>query len=263
MKEILAQFNWWSVADITLVAIAIYYFLLLIKRTQAAQMFTGFFMLVGIFLLSSIFPLTTVNWVVTKLYSSVILILIILFQDDIRIFLRRLGRKPFLEETWSSSDHLIDSVVKATSSLAKARVGAIIVFERKIILNQYTTTGTILEARASRELLESIFQPKSPLHDGAVIIQDNRLVAAGCFLPLASTVLPTGLGTRHSAGIGITEVSDALAVIVSEERGSVNFVNDGEISQDVTPAQLRKLLDVYYRLETQNQSDTPARKALR
>ncbi len=258
MNEILTQFGWWSFVDIFLVSIAIYYFFLIVKRTHAAQMLTGIIITICVFILSSTFPLTTVNWIITKIYSSIILILIILFQDDLRIALRRLGKKPFFQTIKPiSSDPFIEEITKTAYILAQNKTGALIVLERKIILNRYVDIGIKIDASISKEILLSIFQTKSPLHDGAVIIQEGRLVAAGCFLPLSrDESLDPNLGTRHRAAIGITQETDAIVIIVSEENGHVSFVIDGCIFMALPPKELKKMLRKHYLYEENGEEQT-------
>lgn len=233
MREIIEQFNVWSALDIAIIAFIIYHALLLIRGTRAAQMLTGILIVAALFLLSSIVPLTTLNWVMNKFYSSFIIILIIIFQDDIRHVLSRMGKKSFIPASEpGSSNQILDEITRASISLAQKRVGALIVLERNIILSRYVDIGVLLEARASKELLISIFHPSSPIHDGAVIVQRGRIAAAGCFLPLTRDEnLDPNLGTRHRAAIGMSQETDAVVVLVSEENASTSVVVDGKIER--------------------------------
>jgi diadenylate cyclase len=229
MNETIEQFAWWSALDITLIAIGIYYILLLIKGTRAAQMLTGLLIIAGVFLVSSWLPLTTVSWVLNKFYSSIILILIIIFQDDVRHALRKIGRKSFFQgQDNLSSQHILDELSRAAAHLSKRRIGALLVIERSIILSRYIDIGTLIDGRISKELILAVFHPASPIHDGAVIIQRGRLAAAGCFLPLTRQEnLLKNWGTRHRAAMGISQETDAVVLIVSEESGKVSLVEDG------------------------------------
>lgn len=244
MKEILEQFNWWAVVDILLISVIIYHVLLLIKGTKTAQILTGIMILLVVFLASSILPLTTLNWVMNKFYSSIILILVILFQDDIRHGLSRIGKKSFISSNETiSSNHLLEEIIRASMNLASKNIGALIVLERNIILSRYIDIGTLIDAKVSKEILLAIFHPTSPVHDGAVIIQQGRIAAAGCFLPLTrENNLAQHMGTRHRAAIGISQETDAVVVLVSEERGSVSLAVDGNIQTCGDDSELRKLL---------------------
>lgn len=244
MLEILGQFSIWAAIDILIIAFIVYHILLLIRGTRAAQMLTGILIVVAAFLLSSIVPLTTLNWVMNKFYSSFIIILIILFQDDIRHVLSRMGKKSFIPGSDNlSSGQILDEITRAAASLATKRIGALMVLERNIILSRYVEVGTLLDARVSKELLMSIFHPSSPIHDGAAIIQRGRISAAGCFLPLTRDEnLDPNWGTRHRAAIGISQETDALVVLVSEEGASISLVADGKISRKMDPKDLRNSL---------------------
>lgn len=245
MFEILDQFGFWATIDIVIIAFIIYHILLLIRGTRAAQMLTGILIVVAAFLLSSIVPLTTLNWVMNKFYSSFIIIIIILFQDDIRHVLSRMGKKSFIPGTDNlSSGQILDEITRAAASLATKRIGALIVLERNIILSRYVEVGTLLDARVSKELLVSIFHPSSPVHDGAAIIQRGRISAAGCFLPLTRDEnLDPNWGTRHRAAIGISQETDAIVVLVSEEGASISLVVEGRVSRKMDPKDLRRSLN--------------------
>ncbi len=244
MFEILEQFNIWAAVDILIIAFIIYHILLLIRGTRAAQMLTGILIVIATFLLSSIVPLTTLNWVMNKFYSSFIIIIIILFQDDIRHVLSRMGKKSFIQGSDNlSSSQILDEITRAAAALATKRIGALIVLERNIILSRYVEVGTLLDARVSKELLLSLFHPSSPVHDGAAIIQRGRISAAGCFLPLTRDEnLDPNWGTRHRAAIGISQETDAIVVLVSEEGASISLVVDGKVSRRMDPKDLRKSL---------------------
>lgn len=244
MNDVLQQFTIWSALDVLLLAIIIYQILLLIRGTRAAQILIGMLLVVGLFVVSNIFPLTTVNWMMNKFYSSFIIILIIIFQDDIRHVLSSMGRRNiFVGQDWSTSVHIIDEITRAASALAAKRIGALIVIERGIILTRYVDIGVPLDAKISKEILMSIFHPSSPIHDGAVILQRGRIAASGCFLPLTRDEhVDPNLGTRHRAAIGISEETDALVVVVSEEGASVAIVEDGKIFRKPDGRALRDAL---------------------
>lgn len=244
MKEVFQQFTIWSALDVLVLAVIFYQVLLLIRGTRAAQILTGMLLVVGLFIVSNIFPLTTVNWMMNKFYSSFIIIIIIIFQDDIRHVLSTMGRRKFFSGQDPSSSLLtLDEISRAATSLAAKRIGALIVIERQIILSRYVEIGVPLDARVSKEILMSIFHPSSPIHDGAVILRSGRIAAAGCFLPLTRDEnIDPNLGTRHRAAIGISEETDALVIVVSEEGASVALVEDGKIMRKPDGKTLREEL---------------------
>jgi diadenylate cyclase len=235
----------WDVADILIVSVLIYEALKLIRGTRAMQMAIGSVLVLFLFYTSRLFPLQTVNWLIRNVLSYGVFAAIVLFQSDIRRALSHLGRAPFFRYFARSEQaaEAIEEVLTATSLLAKDRVGAIIVVEREIGLRNYVESGIRVDALVSYDLLTTIFQPDTPLHDGAVILQEDRIAAAACFLPLSTNPkLDRDLGTRHRAAIGITEECDAVAVIVSEERGEVSLSTRGRLERRLTADQLRRRL---------------------
>lgn len=244
MNEIFEQFSWWSVFDITIITLLIYQVLILIRGTRTAQMLTGILIVILGFQASSLVPLTTFNWLISKFYSSIVLIIIILFQDDIRNALSRIGKKPMLTNAEAMASHyLLDELTRSAFSLSAKKMGALLVVERNIILSRYIDVGISLDAKISKEILLAIFNPHSPIHDGAVMIRQGRIAAAGCFLPLTRTEnLKPEMGTRHRAAIGISQETDALVILVSEERGTISIVHEGNIMVMHEATQLRKLL---------------------
>ena len=247
MNEIFEQLSWWTIVDVGIIAFLIYQVLILIRGTRTAQMLTGIMIVVLGFQASSLVPLTTFNWLMNKFYSSIVLIIIILFQDDIRNALSRMGKKPILSNPEAMASHyLLDELTRAAFSLAGKKMGALLVIERNIILSRYIDVGISLDARISKELLVAIFEPNSPIHDGAIIIRQGRIAAAGCFLPLSQAEnLKPEMGTRHRAAIGITQETDSLVILVSEERGAVSIVHEGNITLIQEGTQLRKILRKY------------------
>ena len=237
--------GWWDVLDIAIVSFIIYEFLKLIRGTRAAQMAFGVGLIVALLYVSRLAPLQTVNWLIRNMAGYVVFAGIVLFQSDIRRALAHFGRAPFfryLTKT-TSADDVIEEVVVASTLLAAQRVGAIVVMERGIGLRSFAESGIRLDATLTYDLLVTIFQSGSPLHDGAVILQEDRVAAAACFLPL--TVDPRwgrDLGTRHRAAIGLTEENDAVAVVVSEETGQISLVLEGQIERALDPDQLRARL---------------------
>jgi diadenylate cyclase len=205
----------WDVADILVVSLLIYEGLKLIRGTRAMQMAIGSIFVVALFYVSRLFPLQTLNWLIRNVVSYVVFAAIVLFQTDIRRALSHLGRAPFFRYFARSerAAETLEEVLTATTMLVKERIGAIIVIEREIGLRNYVESGIPLDAAVSYDLLRTIFQPGTPLHDGAVILQEDRIGAAACFLPLSvNPRLDRDLGTRHRAAIGLTEESDAASV---------------------------------------------------
>lgn len=239
--------GWLNLADLAIVAFLIYGVLKLIRRTRAAQMIAGALLLAGLYFVSERAPLPTVNWLIRDMLGYIVFAAIVIFQADLRRALSQLGRVPFFRHLArpTTTDETVEEVVVAATMLASRPIGAIIVIERETGLRNYIESGIPLDAAVTYDLLVSIFQPGSPLHDGAVIIQENRIAAAACFLPLTvNPRLSRDLGSRHRAALGLTEESDALALIVSEESGRVSLALDGRIERDIDPEQLR------YRLES-------------
>jgi diadenylate cyclase len=237
--------GWLDLADILVVSILIYEVLKLIRGTRAVQMAVGGLFLVGLFYGSRWFHLDTVNWLIRNLFGYVVFAVIVLFQSDIRRALAHLGRAPFFR--WfakpEAAEDSIEELVVAASMLSSQRIGAIIAVERQIGLRNYIEGGIPLDARLTYDLILSIFQPKSPLHDGAVIVQEDRVAAAACFLPLTvNPKLGKELGSRHRAAIGLTEENDSVAIVVSEETGALSIVADGQIERSLTVDELRARL---------------------
>ena len=232
-----------TVLDILLVALIIYEVLVMIRGTRAAPMLAGLAAVAVAFYLARIGELVTLNWLVSHLLPYVVFALIVVFQSEIRHVLSDVGRRvSFLRGSVVGGDSY-DDIVLAANLFSQHQTGALIVIEREIGLRTYIESGVAMDARLSYDLLATIFRPSAPLHDGAVIIQKDRLAAAACFLPLSmNPVLSTQLGTRHRAGIGITEETDAIAVIVSEESGAISLAVGGKIERDLTAEQLRERL---------------------
>jgi diadenylate cyclase len=237
--------TWWDVIDILLVAILIYEFLKLIRGTRAVQMAFGSGLLVVLFFASTTMPLQSVNWLIRNMVGYVVFAAIVLFQTDLRRALAHFGRARFFRAfTKADTDaDTIEEVVVAANFLATRRQGALFVLEREIGLRNYIESGIPLDAQVTYDLLVTIFQPTAPLHDGAVIVQEGRVAAASCFLPLTvQPMLSRELGTRHRAAIGLTEENDAVAVVVSEETGLISLALEGGIERGLTADQLRARL---------------------
>jgi diadenylate cyclase len=242
-----ASLSVWDVVDILIVAIALYEFMKLIRGTRAVQMAVGSSIVVLLFFVSRWAPLQTVNWLVRNMVGYVVFAAIVIFQSDIRRALAHFGRAPFFRYFWRSdnADETLEELSVAATVLADRRTGAIMVIERVIGLRNYIESGIPLEATVTHDLIVSIFQTTSPLHDGAIIVQENRIAAAACFLPLTvNPQLSRELGTRHRAAIGLTEETDAIAIVVSEESGQISIALEGRIERGLTGDALRSRLKV-------------------
>ncbi|HSZ62306.1 MAG TPA: diadenylate cyclase CdaA [Terriglobales bacterium] len=232
-----------SILDIALVAILLYQFLALVRGTRAAPMLVGVAALGLAFYLARLGELRTLNWLLSTMLPYVVFALIVVFQSEIRHALANLGSRLSLMRSSSSVADVYDDIVLAANLFSQNQTGALIVIEREIGLRTYIESGVALDARLSYDLLATIFRPSAPLHDGAVIVQRDRIAAAACFLPLSmNPILSTQLGTRHRAAIGITEETDAVAVIISEETGTISVAVAGSIERDLTVERLRERL---------------------
>ena len=241
--------GWWDLADIVVVWILIYEVLKLIRGTRAVQMALGGGVLVALFYGSRWGHLETVHWLIRNMFGYIVFAVIVLFQSDIRRALAHFGRAPFFQyfAKTAAVEESIEEIVVAASMLSSQRIGAIIALERQIGLRNYIEGGIRLDAVLTYDLLQSIFLPSSPLHDGAVIVQEDRVAAAACFLPLTvNPKLSKELGSRHRAAIGLTEENDSVAIVVSEETGRISIVVDGQIDRgldtDTLRTQLRSLI---------------------
>src|SRR5215510_6707100 len=262
MDEILAlpRLTWISVLDILIVAFIIYQLLILIKGTRAVQMALGLTLIVGFFYFSRWSRLETVSWLLTTILPYFVFAIIVIFQSEIRRALAHFGKTTFFSGFSSiNRNEFYDEIVLAATTLSSKHTGALIVIQRDIGLKSYVESGIAIDAALSYDLLVTVFNPQVPLHDGAVIIQNGRIAAAACFLPL--TVKPRlskELGTRHRAAIGVTEETDAVAIIVSEESGAISFAHDGEMERYLDPETLRqRVRDVFER-----KNAAPAHRAI-
>ena len=243
--EILRQHRWiLDVLDILIVSVIVYRLLLFIKGTKAAQMLIGIGVLLIASLLSRYLELYTLDWLVQSFWAQAVIALIILFQPEIRRALAQMGETQFLQ-TFTSAEELrsLEEIVRAAVALANRKIGALMVIERDTSLKDFVEVGTPLDAKVSKELLMSIFHPASPIHDGAVVIKGNRIVAAGCFLPITlSPEVSKALGTRHRAGLGLAEETDAVIIIVSEETGMISLAIKGKLETNLDMGRLRNVL---------------------
>lgn len=254
LQQLLAQLRWQDILDILLVYLIVYRLLLLIRGTRAVQILTGLGIVAVAFILSDYLKLFVFNYLLQQFFDYLFLIVIILFQDEIRRALANVGKNPFLSGAATDETALLvlDEVVKASKIFASKRIGALIVLERQHGLKNYSDGATELDANVSAEVLMSVFQSASPIHDGAVVIRGAKLAYAGVFFPLNTDMgLDRNLGTRHRAAMAITQETDAVVVVCSEERGEISLVEYGEISRNLTAVELKDRLFAAYELNDQ------------
>ena len=264
MAEFLSQFRNFkllSAIDIIVVAVVFYQFYMLMKRTRAVQLVKGVMVLLIVSLLAKYFQLRTISWLLDKLLQMFVIALPVVFQPELRKALEQLGRGSFftrhpLVPGVESLEQVIEELIRCTQFLSKNRIGAIIVMERKTGVQDFVETGIKIDGMVSSEFLVNIFIPNTPLHDGAVIVRKDRVAAAGCFLPLSENPnIQKDLGTRHRAAIGLTEITDALAIVVSEETGAISVGIDGVLTRFMDEKTLRELL--LREIEIKNTTSSP------
>lgn len=242
--EILKYIRWQDILDIIIVAFLVYRLLLFIKGTSAVQMLIGLGVLLFVSFLASNIQLYTIDWIIQTLWAHIAVALLVLFQPEIRRALVQMGKTASLR-SFTSAEELksLDEIVKAAVTLSNKKIGALIAIERDTVLGDFVEIGTLLEAKVTREILVSIFHPTSPIHDGAVVIKGNRIIAAGCFLPIILRPdIDKTMGTRHRAGIGLTEETDAIVIVVSEETGSISMASGGKFEVNLDMTALRNRL---------------------
>lgn len=249
----LENIDWTDGVEIIILAVLIYYVLLWIKQTRAWALVKGFAVILVFLLFAVVWEMDTILWLAGNVFDIGILALVIVFQPELRKALEQLGQKNILTDIFTLdvgkekedqfNDKTIEAIVKACAEMSKVKTGALIVIENNVPLGEYERTGITLDAQISSQLLLNIFEHNTPLHDGAVIVRGNRAVSATCYLPLSDNMtLSKELGTRHRAAVGISEVSDAMTVIVSEETGAISIAQYSEIKRNVTPKILREQL---------------------
>jgi len=244
-----------DVLDIAIIAFIIYKVLEFLRDTRAGQLVRGFALLLFAYIFSAIFELASLKWVLTKILEYAIIIVVVVFQPELRKLLEKVGRSNFSffskQQVYSEENdrirNCIDAVCKAVTVMSDKKIGALIVFERETMLGEIASTGTLLNSEPSYELIGNIFFPKSPLHDGALVIKNGYICAAGGILPLtANNNLNSQLGTRHRAAIGMSENSDAIVVVVSEETGCISIAANGTITRDFNGVTLEE--ELYFNL---------------
>ena len=246
MIELIRQVRWQDLLDISIIAYLVYRALHIVRGSRAMQMIIGLAVVLVAYVSSRALELFTLNWILDNFLASIILVIIVIFQSDIRRALTQVGSAPLFTQTERAvqrREDIIDEVTQAVMAMAAKHVGGLIVFEREVGLSEYMEIGTRLDARVSSELLESVFVPNSPMHDGALVIQNGRVSAVRCLLPLSTNPrLKESWGTRHRAALGVTEETDAVAVVISEQEGTVTLVVAGNVTENVDAMKLRSVL---------------------
>lgn len=264
------QISFTDIVEIIIISVLIYYMLVWIKDTRAWMLLRGILVILGFVLLAVLFEMNTIVWIADKLFSVAMMALVVIFQPEMRKALENLGRKNILtnllnfefgkEDTGKFSDKTITELVKACYEMGKVKTGALIVVEDEIVLTEYERTGIAVDGILTSQLLINIFEKNTPLHDGAVIVRGDRIVSATCYLPLTdSQDISKDLGTRHRAAVGISEVSDSLTIVVSEETGRVSIALEGELYRNVDAEFLKNKLSY---IQKREQEDTK-KKSLR
>lgn len=243
-----------DVIEIILISFFVYQFMVWIKYTRAYTVLKGLLIIGAFLLIAYVFKMNTILWIVSNLASALITAIVVIFQPELRKVVEQLGQKkimsailpfdPGKEIKERFTDRTVNELIRACYDMGEARTGALIVIEQEIRLDEYIRTGITVDAVLSSQLLINIFEHNTPLHDGAVIMRGNRVVSATCYLPLSDNMeLSKQLGTRHRAGVGISEVTDSVTIIVSEETGQVSVAQDGRLIRNVTAAELREILE--------------------
>ena len=237
-------------SDIALVWYVIYKLMMLIRGTKAIQLLKGIAVILGVWLISIALDLQTIKWLTNQAIIWGFLVIIILFQPELRRALEQIGRGNLFSRSSRSEEEitsqLISSIVESCKYMAKRRIGALITIEGETGIGEYAETGIMVDGKLTHQLLTNIFTPNTPLHDGAVIIKDGKINAAACYLPLSeSPFISKELGTRHRAAMGISEVTDALTIVVSEETGAISCTKNGELHRDIDEERLQKMLSAH------------------
>lgn len=237
-----------DILDILIVAFLIYTVVIWIKETRAWALFKGIFIVLGFSVLASVFKFNTISWIISKALTVGITVIVILFQPELRKALEQMGKTHFNFIATDKTNignipiNVADEIVKATVKMAAVKTGALMLIEREVGLGDHERTGIPIDAIVTSQLIINIFEKNTPLHDGAVIIRNNRVAAATCFLPLTEKDLSRELGTRHRAAVGASEVSDALVIVVSEETGAISVAVGGKLTRDITGDELKKMI---------------------
>ena len=258
--------RWTDIVEILIIAFLVYHIMLWVKNTRAWSLLRGFVVIIVFIFFAAVFNMTTILWIVQNVMSIAVIAIVVILQPELRNAMEELGRKNLIASLFRIdsrtpdglySDHTIAEIVRACTDMAKVKTGALIVIERKTPLNEYEKTGIDIDAVVSSQLLVNIFQKNTPLHDGAVLIRRDRVVSATCYLPLSDNKLDKNLGTRHRAGVGVSEVTDSLTIIVSEETGQISAAYRGTLDRNLDASMLRAKL-----VELQNKQAADDRRGI-
>ena len=264
-----SSFNWYDALDIIFVALVLYYGMKLFIRTRAFHLVRGFIFIALIYFAVSTLNMSASTYFLHKLFSDIVVVIVLLFQPEFRHAIENFGRGDLHRFTtffrFSSMQQEeyragISAIVKAAMNMSDTRTGALIVVEGKSPLTEIIATGSEIDAKISVPIIENSFYPKSPLHDGAMIIRANRVCAAGCILPLTQNEIGRELGTRHRAAVGISEATDALVIVVSEETGAVSIAKDGRLTRNVTSGAVSDQLTAFLLTDEDDDSTKPRRR---
>jgi diadenylate cyclase len=259
------EIRWLDLVDIGIVAVIVYYILYWLQGTRALSVIRGFLLILLVYVAGRYFGLYTINWLFDRFAAIIAVMLIILFQPELRRMLERFGRNRFVGTLGFSpaphGSYFVRHIVRAAEQMAEEQTGALIIIERATGLNEYLESGTKIDALISAELLLSIFNTKSPLHDGAVIIQGERIAGASCLLPISeSRLLDKRLGTRHRAAVGISEISDSLTIVISEKTGTISLAENGYLTRYLTKDLLEEKLFSLYKVDKPKSGILPWKK---
>lgn len=261
--------GWTDVIEMIIIAIFFYELLVWIKNTRAWMLFRGIMIILVFFGIAALLGMNTIVWLGSRLFNAGIIALVVVFQPELRSVLEQLGRRDLIHSfvsigigraiTERFNNRTLSDMVKASFEMGAVKTGALIVVEKEVVLTEYERTGIPLDSILTRQLLINIFEKNTPLHDGAILVRGDRVVSATCYLPLTeSSTLSKDLGTRHRAAVGVSEVSDALTIVVSEETGKVSVTRDGKLTRDISP---KDLMDILSHLQDPNSDKAPRKKA--
>lgn len=251
VMRLVSSVEWYDLVDIALVALVLYYCIKLVRQTRAFQLVKGVVFMALIYFAVSALDMSASSYIFNQLFRNIVIVVILLFQPEIRHVIETVGRGNFKKFNLFSSrgnymneelEASASAIAKAASNMSDKRIGALIVIEGKTLLGEIISTGTQIDSTITTPMIENVFFPKAPLHDGAMVIRDNRIYSAGCILPLTQSEVSFELGTRHRAAIGMSEQSDALVVVVSEETGDISVAHNGMLEKGITVGELRETL---------------------
>ena len=269
IMKFVSTIHWYDILDIVVVALVFYYCIKLFTRTRAIHLVRGFVFLGLSYFVVTALNMSTSSFLFSRLFSDIVIVIVLLFQPEFRHAIESFGRGDFakfnLFSRYSSlmreeTQQCISALVKAVMTMSDGKVGALIVLEGKSPLGEIIATGSEIDAKISEPIVENIFYPKSPLHDGAMVIRNNRVTAAGCILPLTQNDLSRELGTRHRAAVGMSEASDALVVVVSEETGDVSVAKSGTLRRRLTSGELVEMISAFLFSDDEKSVKLPRRK---